>query len=112
MFWQGKSDINFGANYEPLFRGMLRRWRAHADRDYPLVFIQLPTYTDGGPTNGKARRAGLRDAQRRVAVSEAHTEMMVSYDIYGKGHPPRRKQVWQRLAQTVPGMVYNGLYPG
>lgn len=108
IFWQGENDVGLSANYEPLFRGMLRRWRSNANRDWPFIFIQLPTYTDGpGAASNMDGIEGLRDAQRRVAASEANTQMMVSYDIYGRGiHPASKEAYGSRLAVTVLGMVY------
>lgn len=108
VFWQGENDVGISANYEPLFRGMLKRWRANATWDYPLIFIQLPTYTDRpGAASKMDGIAGLRDAQRRVARSEANTEMMVSFDIYSKGiHPAAKEAYGIRLAKMALGMVY------
>lgn len=108
VFWQGENDIGLSANYEPLFGGMLARWRSLANREWPFVFIQLPTYSDGpGRGTKHVGIAGLRDAQRRVAAADPLSHMMVSYDIYGRGiHPSSKEAYGERLALTVLGMVY------
>ncbi len=108
VFWQGENDIGLSANYEPLFRGLINRYKANAGREFPFFFIQLPTYSDtpGGKTKYDGI-VGLRDAQRRVAESEENVEMVVSYDIYSKGiHPAKKQEYGARLAQAVLGSVY------
>jgi|GEM_PF-1584334 len=110
VFWQGENDVGLSANYEQLFGAMISLWREKADREWPFIFIQLPSYRGGADGDGKLKGIeGLRDAQRRVAANMDNTHMMVSLDIFGEKpdiHPSNKQGYGTRLAQTVLGMVY------
>lgn len=108
IFWQGENDVGIAANYEPLFKTLIQRYRSKAGRNFPFFFVQLPTYTDtpGGKTKLDGI-VGLRDAQRKVSEALDDVEMIVSYDIYSGGiHPSKKQEYGQRLAQAALGKIY------
>ena len=114
VFWQGENDNGLNAHYEKLMTAMIKLWRSKSDREWPFIFIQLPSYRAGPNTNPLANDkypgfAGQRDAQRRVAEKLDQVEMMVALDIYGEKpdiHPSNKEGYGTRLAQTVLGAVY------
>tara|TARA_R110000772_G_scaffold177738_1_gene289194 strand:+ start:1677 stop:3611 length:1935 start_codon:yes stop_codon:yes gene_type:complete len=103
IWYQGESNADRGAQYQPLLERLVKSWRAHFGADLPVVIVQLPGY-DGMPDRpGPSGWSDIREAQRRVAVNDPKTGLAVTIDAGDRTdiHPPNKQLVVQRILPVL-----------
>lgn len=95
IWYQGESNTDRPAVYEPLFKTLITDWRARWGRDFPFLFVQLANFIDDNP---QAEWARLRESQA-AALELPATGMAVAVDIGNPEdvHPRNKQDVGKRL---------------
>ncbi|MEO8077430.1 MAG: sialate O-acetylesterase [Acidobacteriota bacterium] len=109
VWYQGESDVNYAGRYTAALLAMMADWRRQfAAPDLPFLLVQLPGY-GGVPAQPMAAPwADLREAQRQVALADAHTAVAVTVDIGDPAnlHPTNKREVGRRLAIAARHLIY------
>lgn len=107
---QGATDDNGPAVYGQLLKKMMGNWRTlWGDDKLPFCIVQLANFM--APSEGPQPHsswARLREAQRQVALQDAHAALAVTIDL-GETvdiHPLRKKEVAARVADCMDRLVY------
>lgn len=110
LWYQGESNAARPAEYERLFAALIGQWR----RDFqqgglPFLWVQLPNLGGSAmpPGTTEAGWVALRAAQA-AALSLPATGQAVTIDVGEPGniHPPRKREVGERLARIARRRVY------
>ncbi len=102
-WYQGESDTGIPA-YDRRLRAMIADWRERfGSPATAFVIAQLANYGGVASAPSESGWADVRDAQRRVAASDAHAGLAVTLDIGDASdiHPGEKRLVGQRLAQAM-----------
>jgi sialate O-acetylesterase len=105
VWYQGESNVGRGQEYLSLFPTMIADWRrAFGQPKMPFGYVQIAPFRYGDGHQA----AMLREAQRRT-LGVAATGMVVTTDLVpdpGDIHPPKKREVGQRLALWAMTKVY------
>jgi sialate O-acetylesterase len=108
LWYQGESNTGRTNEYESLFAGLIRDWRAKWNHPaLPFLYVQLPNFSKAQRTPGESGWADIRDIQRR-ALAIPHTGMAVAIDLgeWNDIHPLNKKDVGRRLALEAQRVAY------
>ncbi len=121
IWYQGESDTWEAYQYRTLLPAMIRGWRkAWNEPGFPFLIVQLPNQGTS-PEFAPSIWAELREAQLLTLKSVPDTGLAVTIDVGEANnlHPPRKKEVGDRLALWALGttygekMIYSGpIYEG
>lgn len=104
IWYQGENNTSRPHEYYGVFTTLIRSWReAFGQPDMPFLFVQLAGFNASKDRDWPTVRAAQAKAQ-----SLPHTGMAVAIDV-GKSnniHPPRKKEVGERLARIALKQVY------
>ena len=101
IWYQGESNNNRALDYEDLFAGLIKDWRARFNcGDFPFFYVQI------APHNGMSPE--LRESQRLVLERVPNTAMVVTTDVGDASdiHPARKGPVGERLAIAARALAY------
>ena len=120
VWYQGESNTGNPAPYADYLKKMMGCWRdLWKDQTLPFCIVQLANH-DGRQQTGFPRPltpqespvnsgwAALREAQRTVALNDAHAEMACLIDL-GEPvdiHPLRKKEAAERISQCFDRLVF------
>jgi sialate O-acetylesterase len=107
IWYQGESNVERAFEYKTLFPTMIRSWRDKWEMgDFPFYYVQIAPWNYKESVPSKA--AELREAQAQ-AMKEPNTGMVVTMDIGDPVtiHPPKKKDVGERLARWALHHEYN-----
>jgi sialate O-acetylesterase len=116
IWYQGESNALSAFQYRTLLPAQIRGWRkAWGEGDFPFLIVQLPNY-GGSPELGDSAWAELREAQLLTAKTVPNAGIAVTIDLGDPKdlHPPRKREVGERLARWALGTTYgqNVVYSG
>ncbi len=104
LWYQGESNLiaGDGAIYANKMTALITGWRAAWGRELPFYYVQLPPLLYSartGPASAPLAEPLFREAQTQ-ALKLPGTGMVVTTDVgdLTNMHPPRKKQVGERLA--------------
>ncbi|WP_366182563.1 sialate O-acetylesterase [Flavobacterium ovatum] len=113
IWYQGEGNKSDPEQYSRLFPAMIKSWRDNWKQgDFPFYFVQLAPYGNQGENWVK-----LQQAQLKTMLTIPNTGMTVINDVGDatRIHPPRKKEVGQRLAlwalaktYVVEGILHSG----
>lgn len=103
LWYQGESNAGRSHQYQGLLGKLTASWRARFGTDLPVVIVQLPVYGAMSDMPGPSGWAGIREAQRKVAVAEKDTGLAVVLDAGERLdiHPPNKLLVAQRILAVL-----------
>jgi len=109
IWYQGESNAKNAKQYQKLFPALIRSWRQAWQADeFPFLYVQLANFlaVQTQPIED-ASWPFLREAQL-MTLSVANTAMVSAIDLGETNtiHPPRKKEVAERLAQAAFGLAY------
>ena len=108
IWYQGESNALEAYQYRTLLPAMIGGWRnAWGEPDFPFLIVQLPNQ-GSSPELGASPWAELREAQLMTLKSVPNTGLAVAIDVGEPGnlHPPRKKEIGERLALWAFGTTY------
>lgn len=108
LWYQGESNIARASEYQPLLEALVHDWRRQFQLpDLPVVWAQLPNFSDYDYLPVESAWAVLRDAQRK-ALRLPHTGMAVTIDLgeWNDIHPDNKRTVGERLARAAQPVAY------
>ena len=108
IWYQGESNALRAYQYRTLLPAVIESWRAVWDEgNFPFLIVQLPNH-GSSPELGDSAWAELREAQLLTAKSVPEIGLSVTIDLGDAGnvHPPRKREVGDRLAVLALGSVY------
>jgi len=119
LWYQGESNTGDPAPYADLLEAMIGDWRRRFGGSLSFLVVQLPNFGDLPSAPSESGWAALRDAQRRVAVDDPLTGLVVTLDAGDRFdlHPPNKLIVGQRAADVAralgggKGGLVDGLSP-
>jgi len=108
LWYQGESDVHFAPAYERTLKAMLADWRGQFGTKLPFVVVQLPNFGPRPDRPSESAFADIREAQRRVAISDPRSDYVVTIDIGNPAniHPTNKQEVGRRLAAAVQRLLY------
>ena len=116
LWYQGESNAGDPAPYAGLLKAMIGDWRRRFGGSLAFLVVQLPNFGELPSAPSESGWAALRDAQRRVAVDDPYTGLVVTIDVGDRLdlHPPNKLIVGQRAADVARALVYGerGLVDG
>ena len=110
LWYQGESNAARASEYERLFTALIGQWRRDFQQgDLPFLWVQLPNLGGSAipPGTTEAGWVALRAAQAGALALPA-TGQAVTIDV-GEStniHPPRKREVGERLARLARRQVY------
>ena len=109
IWYQGESNEDRAAQYNILLPTMIKAWRERwGEGAFPFGIVQLPNYrkVQNQPTD--EAWSFVREAQRRTAVNDANTGLIVTIDIGEANdiHPKNKLDVGKRMAVWALKDVY------
>jgi sialate O-acetylesterase len=106
-WYQGEANTGFAEQYKILFPTLIKSWRkAWSREDLPFLFVQLPNQGTPVKEPGSSDWAEIREAQA-ATLSLPATGMAVTIDVGDVDlHPPRKREVGERLARIARARVY------
>jgi sialate O-acetylesterase len=114
IWYQGESNALRAFLYRRQLTAMIMGWRA-AWRDPQISFlvVQLPNHGSIPDEPSESAWAELREAQFLIAKSVPNTGFAVTIDLGEPQnvHPPRKREVGQRLAYWALGSTYGQTIP-
>lgn len=109
LWYQGEWNASRAPDYGKLLEKLVTRWRAlWSEGDLPFYVVQLPNIGDKPatePVELKSHWSALREQQATV-LKMPNTGLVVTMDVGGELHPPRKRQVGERLARIALANVY------
>lgn len=109
VWYQGEWNTGRAGDYGKLLAQLVTKWRTlWGGGDLPFLVVQLPaigTKTSGSSVDPKSGWAALREQQASVR-SLPKTGLAVTIDLGGELHPPRKREVGERLARLALAEVY------
>lgn len=110
LWYQGESNAERPETYEALLDRLIAGWRRRFGAELPVAVIQLPNYGAMPDEPVNAGWAGLQEAQRRAAVADPLTGLVVTVDIGEPGdiHPPNKAPVGVRAARVLHSLMEGG----
>jgi sialate O-acetylesterase len=108
LWYQGEGNARRAAEYEKLFGALIRQWRRDfAAPEAPFFWVQLPGLDKMPPTTTHADWIALREAQTATLALPA-TGQAITVDLGDPTdlHPPRKREVGERLARLARHRVY------
>lgn len=108
IWYQGETDAGDPGPYEQLLTALTADWRGRFSSSLPILVVQLPRFGKLPVKPGESGWAAIRDAQRRVAISQPATGLVVSLDTgdFRNLHPPDKRVIGQRAADVARALVY------
>jgi sialate O-acetylesterase len=110
VWYQGESDVHFGANYYvPALGALMADWRRQFSAPaLPVLVVQLPGYGPASTGPASSTWADLREAQRLAVNADANAALAVTVDIGNKTdlHPTNKREVGHRLAIAGRHLIY------
>lgn len=100
VWYQGESNATRAAEYEHILRALFADWRAgFGDPTLPFLLVQHPGFGEPGDSSAPGHWARLREAQRRVFVSETEVGLAIAVDL-GEAdmHAKRKRPAAERVA--------------
>ena len=103
IWYQGESNTERGAAYQPLLEQLVKSWRAYFGADLPVVIVQLPGYGAMPVTPEPSGWSNIREAERLVAVDDPNTGLAVTIDAGDRTdiHPPNKQLVVERILHVL-----------
>lgn len=116
LWYQGEGNTQRAFQYRSLLPALIRGWRAGwKEGDFPFLIVQLPNQGHSAEF-ADSWWAELREAQLLTAKNVPNTGLAVTIDVGESGnlHPPRKREVGERLARWALGTTYGktGEYSG
>lgn len=110
LWYQGESNADRAEEYQDLLRALTADWRGLFGDGLPFIIVQLPGFGDLLRAPRESGWAAIRDAQRRVAVAEPETGLVVTLDAGDRTdlHPPNKRIVGKRAAEVARALTYGG----
>ena len=108
IWYQGEGNTMRAHQYRKLLPALIAGWRkGWGEGNFPFLIVQLPNHGTG-PELGDSIWAELREAQLATVKSVPNTGLAVTIDVGDAKnvHPPRKKEVGQRLALWAVGTTY------
>jgi sialate O-acetylesterase len=114
LWYQGESNAGDAAPYADLLTAMIADWRRRFGESLAFLVVQLPNFGELPSTPSQSGWAAIRDAQRRVAVDDPDTGLVVTIDVGDRLdlHPPNKQAVGQRAAEVARALVFGELVFG
>ena len=109
LWYQGESNALRAYQYRKLLPVMIRNWRdALRESDLEFLIVQLPNHGAIPDQPSESAWAELREAELLTAEHVPHTGLAVTIDVGDPKnlHPPRKKEVGERLAVWALGTTY------
>jgi len=108
LWYQGESNAERANAYQPLLETLLEGWRGQFGAALPVLVVQLPEFGDLQSGPASSGWASLREAQRRAAVGDPGTALVVTIDIGDRFdiHPPNKQAVGRRAARAARSLVF------
>ena len=120
IWYQGETDAGDPGPYEKLLAALTADWRGRFGSSLPILIVQLPTFGKLPVMPAESGWAAIRDAQRRVALAQDASGLVVSLDTGDRRelHPPDNRVIGARAAAVAralidgePGIITDGLSP-
>jgi sialate O-acetylesterase len=110
LWYQGESNAGDAAPYADLLTAMIADWRRRFGGSLAFLVVQLPNFGELPSAPAESGWAAIRDAQRRVAVDDPQTGLVVTIDVGDRLdlHPPNKLIVGQRAADVAKALVFGG----
>jgi sialate O-acetylesterase len=116
LWYQGESNAGDAAPYADLLTAMIADWRRRFGGSLAFLVVQLPNFGELPAAPAESGWAAIRDAQRRVAVDDPQTGLVVTIDVGDRLdlHPPNKQIVGQRAADVARALAFGkrGLVDG
>ncbi|WP_300380829.1 sialate O-acetylesterase [Henriciella sp.] len=103
IWYQGESNVGRADEYQPLLQALMDTWRDYFGKDLPVVIVQLPVYGAMPDTPVDSGWSGIREAQRKVALSDPQTGLAVTLDAGDRTdiHPANKLLVAERVSRIL-----------
>ncbi|WP_031552157.1 sialate O-acetylesterase [Parvularcula oceani] len=110
IWYQGESNAGRADEYQALLAGLVDDWRDRFGEDLPVVVVQLPNFGALATEPADSGWAGIREAERQVALDDENVGVVVTIDAGDRFdiHPPNKQVVAQRAAQVALALAYQG----
>jgi len=114
LWYQGESNAESSSTYHGLLTALIRDWRAHFNRQFPFIVVQLPNYGAVAANPAESGWAALRNAQQRVALEDAQAGLVVTHDAGDDAdiHPRKKWIVGARAARVAQALRGGGVADG
>jgi sialate O-acetylesterase len=116
LWYQGESNADDASPYGGLLSEIIADWRRRFGGSLAFLIVQLPNFGELPEAPTESGWAALRDAQRRVALDDPRTGLVVTVDVGDRLdlHPPNKLIVGQRAADVARALVFDegGLVDG
>lgn len=115
IWYQGESDAENQNQQQNrrLLKDLIASWRGFFGQEQlPFLMVQLPRINDKTPL--RQFWPEFRQVQEQVAQTVPHVFRSVTLDLGSKNsdvHPPRKKEVGERLARLAAACVYDKKVP-
>lgn len=109
LWYQGEGNALTAHQYRKLLPELIANWRdASQQKDLEFLIVQLPNHGAIPDVPGESAWAELREAQLMTVEHVPHTGLAVTIDVGDPKnlHPPRKREVGERLALWALGTVY------
>ena len=102
-WYQGETNADAPAGYEPLLGGLMASWRSQFGADLPFLVVQLPNFGAVPTKPTEANWSEIREAERRAVAADRHAGLAVTIDIGEPDnlHPGNKRDVGRRLARAA-----------
>ncbi len=107
LWYQGESNADHAAEYQPLFAAMITAWRkSFGQGPFPFFWVNLANYKSPSDSTGQTY-AFLREAQSQTLDLE-NTGQALAIDIGNPDdiHPTNKQDVGHRLSLLAKNRVY------
>lgn len=107
LWYQGETNASDPGPYAALLEAMIEDWRARFGGSLAFLVVQLPNFGSLPPGPSESSWAAIRDAQRRVALADPATGLVVTIDAGDDAdlHPPNKPIVGRRAANVARAML-------
>lgn len=110
LWYQGESNALRAYQYRKLLPALISNWRdALQESNLEFLIVQLPNHGAIPSQPGESAWAELREAELMTVEQVLHTGLAVTIDVGDPKnlHPPRKREVGERLALWALGTTYN-----
>lgn len=109
LWYQGESNAGRADQYEALLNALVANWRSQFGADLPVFVVQLPGFGElqSGPV--ESGWAGVREAQRQVALNDPRVGLVVAIDLGDRFdiHPPNKQAVAARAVRAARSLLHD-----
>jgi len=106
LWYQGEANVGNAGQYPQMLTDMVKGWREVWGKNLPFYYVQIAPYKYSGHENTEAAEMRVQMSQAYKRIPNSGVILTVDLGDPENIHPPRKREVGQRLALKALSETY------